>query len=165
MLKLSIESINSRSPYKLMLSGDGSFCFATDEALIYEVGFVEDYMLSVDNAYQFFIVPKSSPNITKDDKMQQTITAIIEEFFKADNVLLDYICDTKDGRQATRSRLFTQWFKHYPSRDLFTLRTISIEYENESYYASAIIRNDNPHYNEYIAAMNAFENEMEEILT
>ena len=162
MLKLSIESINSHSPYKLILSGDGSFCFATDEAQIYEIGVVEDYMLSVENAYQSFLIPKSSPNITKDEKMQQTITAIIEEFFKTNDVLLDYICDTKDGRQAARSRLFSHWFAQYPNRHLFTFRTISIEYEGLSYYASAIIRNDHPHYQEYMVAIDEFEAEMKE---
>lgn len=162
MLRLSIESINSRSPYKLILSGDGSFSFVTDEAQVYEVGFVEDYMLSVDNAYQFFLVPKSSPNFAKDDKMQQTITAIMEEFFQTNDVLLDYICDTKDGRQAARSRLFSHWFNQYSKRHQFTLRTISIEYEGLSYYASAIIRNDHPLYHEYMEAIDDFEKEMRE---
>ena len=42
MLKLSIDAINLHSPYSLRLSEEGSFCFTTDEALVYEVGFIED---------------------------------------------------------------------------------------------------------------------------
>lgn len=82
--------------------------------------YMEDYMISVDNAYQFFLMPKTVPNIQRDAKIQQTVTAIIEEFFRSNDVLLDYICDTKDGRQAARSRLFEQWFNHYPQRHLYT---------------------------------------------
>ena len=157
MFALSLVSINSHSPYRLQVSGDGCFSFTTDENQTYEVGFIEDYMLSVSNAYQFFLVPKSEPNDTKDEKIQQTITAIVEEFFKSNDVLLDYICDTKDGRQAARSRLFSRWFSLYPNRHLYTLRTISVEYEETAYFASAILRNDNPNYNDYMEAIDQFE--------
>ena len=47
MLRLSIETINSHSPYNIRLSDDGSFCFTTDEALTYEIGFVEDNKLEL----------------------------------------------------------------------------------------------------------------------
>ena len=164
MLRLSIETINSHSPYNIRLSDDGSFCFTTDEALTYEIGFVEDHMIAIENAYQFFLMPKSDANVQKDEKMQQTVTAVIEEFFRANDVLLDYICDTKDGRQAARSRLFAQWFNNYPKRHLFTLRTMSVEFDGVTYYASVIIRNSNPAYTEYMAAIDAFEEEMKEKL-
>ena len=162
MLKLSIENINRHSPYHIQLSGNGLFNFVTDEAQTYEVGFVEDHMITIENAYQLFLIPKSGPNEYKDNKIQQTITAILEEFFCSNDVLLDYICDTKDGRQAVRSRLFTHWFQMYPYRHRFTLRTISVELEDVSYYASVIIRNSNPNYAECIEAIDAFEKEMKE---
>ena len=164
MLSLSIEDINRQSPYSIQLSADGSFCFTTDEAMTYEVGFVEDNMIAVDNAYQFFLIPKTIANVQRDAKMQQTVTAIIEEFFRSNDVLLDYICDTKDGRQAARNRLFTQWFRHYPQRHLYTLRTLSLEFDGISYYASAIIRNDSASYSDCMAALDAFESEMREKL-
>lgn len=53
MLKLSLESINYHAPYNIILSNDGVFSFSTDESHVYEIGFVEDHMISVDNAYQF----------------------------------------------------------------------------------------------------------------
>ncbi|MBR1468547.1 MAG: hypothetical protein IJ605_00300 [Prevotella sp.] len=164
MLQLSIESINSRAPYNIQLSDDGSFCFTTDEAQTYEIGFVEDHMMAIENAYQFFLMPKSDANEQKDEKMQQTVTAIIEEFFSANDVLLDYICDTKDGRQAARNRLFQQWFNQYPKRHLFTLRTMKVEFDGVTYYASAIIRNDNPAYSDCMTAIDAFEKEMQDKL-
>ena len=164
MLRLSAESINSRSPYCVQVSSDGSFCFTTDEFLTYEIGFVEDYMFSIGNAYQIFLMPRGVPNAAKDDKMQQTVTVIIEEFFQTNDVLLDYICETRDGRQAARNRLFAKWFNQYPNRDQFTLRTVDIEYAGERYFASAIFRKDNPHYHEYMEAIDKFEAEMIEKL-
>lgn len=164
MLKLSLDSINYHAPYKIFLSADGVFSFTTDEAHIYEIGFVEDHMISIDNAYQFFIMPKSTPNVQQDEKIRQTVTAIIEEFFLSNDVLLDYICDTKDGRQKARNRLFTLWYNNYPNNHLYTLRTISIEFDGVPYFASAIIRKDNPNYAEYMAAIDAFAVDMEEKL-
>ena len=76
------------------------------------------------------------------------------------SVLLDYICDTKDGRQAVRNRLFSKWFNQYPYRDRFTLRTVNIEYAGQRYFASAIFRKDNAHYKEYIEAIDKFEANM-----
>ena len=67
MLKLSLESINSRSPYTIQLTADGSFSFVTDEALTYEVGFIEDYMIAVENAYQFFLIPKEGAQGSRDE--------------------------------------------------------------------------------------------------
>lgn len=164
MLRLSIEAINRRSPYQVTVSSDGSFCFTTDESQTYEVGFVEDYMFSMGNVYQIFLMPKEGQNLTKDNKMQQVVTVIIEEFFQSNDVLLDYICETRDGRQAARNRLFSRWFSQYPDHDKFTLRTIEIEYDGQLYYASAILRNDNPHYREYIDAIERFRKEMTEKL-
>ena len=164
MLGLSIENINCHSPYNIELSEEGAFYFVTDEGLSYEVGFVEDYMIAVDNAYQLFIMPKSSAKLRRDEKMQQTITAIIEEFFRSKDVLLDYICETKDGRQAARNRLFIQWFNNYPQRHLYTLKTISLKFDGISYFASAIIRKDNTHYAECITAIDNFEQNMKDKL-
>ena len=72
MLRLSIETINSHSPYNIRLSDDGSFCFTTDEALTYEIGFVEDHMIAIENAYQFFLMPKSDANVQKDERTIRT---------------------------------------------------------------------------------------------
>jgi hypothetical protein len=41
MLKLSLDSINYHAPYKIFLSADGVFSFTTDEAHVYEIGFVD----------------------------------------------------------------------------------------------------------------------------
>lgn len=157
MLKLSLEDINKCSAYKIYLSNDDTYVFTTDHGTIYEVGFVEDCMLGMDNVYQFFIAPKNSSEQPKDDKIQSTIVSIIEDFFKNNDVLLDYICDTSDGRQALRNRLFSHWFALYPRRKYFTLRSISVYYEDISFYASVLIKNDNPKYAECLLAVDNFE--------
>jgi hypothetical protein len=48
---------------------------------------------------------------------------------------------------------------------LFTLRTISVELDDVSYFASIIIRNSHPNYAECIDAIDAFEKEIKEKLS
>ena len=159
-LHLSLTNINCKSPYQVSLTDGNSFYFTTEEGNEYEIGFIKDDMFGLSDAYQFFIVPKGEANTIKDEKIQLTIVAVIEEFFRTKEVLLDYICDTNDGRQATRSRLFSHWFCQFPNRKLYTLRTLTLYYENIAFYASVIIRNDNPKYEECLSAIDNFESEI-----
>ena len=80
MLTLSLEKINARSPYQIKLSGNGSFSFTTDEGLTYEVGFVEDYMLFVENVYQFFLVPKTEAGTQLRQQKTTLNNAVVEDF-------------------------------------------------------------------------------------
>ena len=59
-----------------------------------------------------------------------------------------YVCDTNDGRQAVRDRLFSMWYRAYPKKELFTYESETIEVEKVNYYISLLIRNDNPLLNE-----------------
>ena len=84
-LHLSLENINSKSPYKVSITDGNSFSFTTEEGNEYEIGFIKDDMFGITDAYQFFIVPKSEKNTIKDGKIQQTIVAVIEEFFRTED--------------------------------------------------------------------------------
>jgi hypothetical protein len=156
-LSLSLDNINRTSFYHVTLSGEDTYIFSTEDGIVYEVGFLEDYMLNLPNVYQFFIALKGNYSQRKDDGIRLTILSIIEEFFKEHDVLLDYICDTSDGKQVLRNRLFTHWFALYPHRNLFTLRSLSVIYEDIGFYASVLIKNDNSHYAECLDAIDNFE--------
>ena len=105
MYCLSIEQINRISPYKVEIASDGnSLLFHT------RYGLVEDYTFFDKNTYQFFIVEKNGSRFLKDPLVKETVWAIIEVFFRENSNVLLYVCDTSDGRQASRDRLFDIWF-------------------------------------------------------
>lgn len=54
------------------------------------------------------------------------------------------MCDTADGQQAERNRLFLRWFKSYNKEDLFTIKWETVEDEGTSNYISIIVQNSNP---------------------
>lgn len=92
---------------------------------------------------------KKSP---RDHKVRITILAIIEEFFNKNKAALLYICETGDGMQKMRSRLFQYWFSVYNEKEeyLFLPQVVYDEEDNEN-YAALIIRKDNPCFVELVS--------------
>ena len=62
------------------------------------------------------------------------------------------LCETGDGMQKMRSRLFQYWFSIYNEREeyLFPPQIVYDEEENEN-YAALIIRKDNPCFVELVS--------------
>lgn len=77
---------------------------------------------------------------------------IIENFFNMNEAALLYICESGDGKQYMRSRLFEYWFSSYQMKDKFILIPVSIEdMEGIENLAALIIRKDNPNIIDIVA--------------
>lgn len=155
MKQLSLTSINDRAPLEVNLTASGTFTFGTGRNR-YIVGFVEDYTILDSGVYQFFIENADNHKNTLSSKVYQTIIAIIEEFFKVNDSAILYICDTSDGKQSARDRLFSMWFNSYEGHFNYTLSRVSIQIDGIDYYASLLISNSNPAYAEVLSAFNDF---------
>lgn len=72
----------------------------------------------------------------------------------SEKAALLYICETGDGMQKMRSRLFQYWFSIYNEREeyLFPPQIVYDEEENEN-YAALIIRKDNPCFVELVSEL------------
>ena len=85
-------------------------------------------------------------------KMRDTVMLIIENFFNMNEAALLYICESGDGKQHMRSRLFEYWFSSYQMKDKFILMPVSIEdMEGIENFAALIIRKDNPNVLDIVA--------------
>lgn len=155
-LTFSLAELNTKSPYTLESSGSYSFSFMTTQGKKYEIGFIQDLMISDEGVYQFFITTEDQFKTVLDSKIKQTVLVVIEEFFKNEGVVLDYICATEDHRQASRDRLFHQWYTNLLEKDLFHLRNMSIAIDGTEYFASVIMRNDNPRFEAMTEAIDRF---------
>ena len=78
--------------------------------------------------------------------------AFLGVIFRKNQAALLYICETGDGMQKMRSRLFSFWFSVYAEHDnfLFLPQIVYDEEENEN-YAALIIRRDNPRFNDLVS--------------
>ena len=144
MILLSLDHINEHAPYYVMLSPRGNYIFETERDIHYSISFEEDTPFGGCETYQFIIDKIDRVRSTRDPKVEETILAIIDEFFaERQNVLL-YICDTSDGREANRNRLFLSWFEKHAQPGRFTICTANAVVEGQGFYAAIIVENSNP---------------------
>ena len=76
---------------------------------------------------------------------------LIEAFFAANADILLYICETGDGKQAFRSRLFVRWFSTYAGRDAFVMQTAEVQEGKTRNFAALIVQKSNPRLKEILA--------------
>ena len=94
--------------------------------------------------YCGFKVNKNKKHSPNDNILKLTLIKIVENFFQKNKNILLYICETGDGKQAARSKLFINWFRKYENSSLFYFKTTEIISEGEKNYAAIILRKDNP---------------------
>lgn len=144
MNTLLISRINPKAPYEVKLSRNESFyVFNTEQNIQYSISFSEEYEIGGCMSYQFSIDNVGHIHGSYDNKIKDTIIAIIEDFFIENQNVLLYICDTSDNREAARNRLFLRWFKQY-SIGKYTICTADSKVENTTFYMAIIVDNKNP---------------------
>ncbi|MFN4146736.1 MAG: DUF6169 family protein [Runella sp.] len=55
---------------------------------------------------------------TTRQKIPATILSFLADFFRNQNNVLIYVCESLDGRQLARKKIFDKWFKKYATEDL-----------------------------------------------
>ena len=144
MIHIPAEKINLRAPYLVKQVDDSVFVFVTKHGISYTVGFVPDTSFMEEGVYQFFLTKTSSKRGQMDDDISETVKVIIEEFFTQDESIMLYICDTTDGRQASRDRLFRAWFHSYVESATYTMCTETMTIDHVRYFSSLLMRNNHP---------------------
>ena len=163
-LTFSLSELNKKSPYILESSGMYSFSFITEQGKKYEIGFIQDLMISDEGVYQFFITTEDQFKTVLDNKIKKTVLVVIEEFFKNEGAVLDYICATDDNRQASRDRMFHQWYSNSLDKEDFCLRSMHLKIDEIEYFSSVIMRNDNPRFEVMNEAVDRFIDDFQDKL-
>lgn len=145
---LDIAVINLNAPYSVQDAGNFRYRFTTDQGVTYMVGFMEDSMVEEYESYQFFITNETGEQSPNDNKLWETLILLIEEFFRLNQSVMVYWCDTSDGNEAPRARLFARKFNVYRGHDRFIFKSIETHTEGIPYYAALIFRKDHPHAEE-----------------
>ncbi len=150
-MKLNAELLTD-APYKVKVSSvEGFYEFVTDYGVRYRVGFMTDDIIQSASSYEFFIANVNCKSSPGDVKVRETILVILDAFFRCNNDVLLYICETADGKQVMRNRLFQSWFSMYQRKSMVTVLSSSVkDAEGVVNYATIIIRNDNSKLKEVI---------------
>ncbi|MBR6446132.1 MAG: hypothetical protein IKS94_06890 [Prevotella sp.] len=151
MNPLDLAYINRRAPYKVWVENGRDFLIETSYDLLFRIGFMDDYTIWPTGAYQFTINNESKRPSPNDEKLKVTVFCIIEAFFVANPDILLYICETGDGKQAFRSRLFVRWFNTYNNHDAYVMQTAEVDDGENRNFAALIVQKSNPRLTEIVA--------------
>lgn len=162
---ISAAHINRTSSYYVGQHTPDSVRFSTTKGVYYEVGFTLDYSLGIEGVYQFYIKNINHLTAPRDEKVRETVIAVIEEFFRANEYAMLYVCDVSDGRQGVRNRLFQHWFEMYNHNGQYQLLSAEASFEGETYYASLLIHRQNPMFRQFAASFNLFEATLQQKLS
>jgi len=144
MIDFSLKHILQESPYDITLSEVG-FIFQTDAGIHYRVSFdEEDIILGGCKTYQLILQNVEHTRAPHDPKIEETVLAIINEFFRSNQHVLLYVCDTSDGKERGRNRLFLRWFEKHAKPDAFTICNAHATIEDETVFIAIIVDNRNP---------------------
>ncbi len=154
MNALDLKRVNRLAPYKVWTENGRDFLIETYRGQIYVIGFMDDYSIWPSGAYQFTINNQNNQPSPLDLKLRETILLLIEAFFTANPDILLYICETGDGRQAFRSRLFIRWFNTYAGREDYVMRTAEVVEDKTKNFAALIVQKSNPRLNEILLEFN-----------
>ena len=151
MNALSLDDINSISPYLVKQADDGDYVFQTSKGVVYGIGFLYNEPLGECETFQLSISNQNKVHASYDPDVKITIVAIVNEFFRQNLDGLLYMCDTSDNREAARNRLFLRWFEESSAPNRFLIRTASAEIEGQGFYAAIIVEIRNPRASAVIA--------------
>lgn len=146
MNALSLENINKVSPYEVTQRVESPcvFSFFTDYGIEYEIVIKANDIFVPSGAYALDIVNVWHQPSPGDPKFQQTLMAIVEEFFSQNDDVMLYVTETRDDKQASRNRLFVRWFHAYEHSDRYVIRTAEGKMDGQMNFMAIILRRDNP---------------------
>lgn len=153
MKELDLDRINQQAPYQVIRFGrEGVYEFVTIHKVHYFVDFMEDDFLLSPNVFQLSIINANHVNSPRDLNVRDTIIAIVDEFFYQNKSALLYICETSDGRQSLRNRLFVSWFEKDCHKNDFVIMTADVmDTEGIMNYAAIIIPLDAPNFEQIVS--------------
>lgn len=154
MNPLDLNFVNRLTPYKVWTEDGRDYLIETNKGNIFVVGFMDDYSIWQTGAYQFTINNQNHQPSGNDKTLRTTILLLIEAFFAANPEILLYICETGDGKQAFRSRLFIRWFNSYNNRDAYEMLTAEVQEDDTKNFAALIVQKSNPKLHDIIDKFN-----------
>lgn len=150
---VSIDAINAKAPYHVSIDEkSGALSFVSDNGVDIVVDFMEDELIRADASYQLVISNANNKKSPRDRKIKMTVLAIVEEFFHKNQAAILFLCETGDGKQQIRNRMFSYWFDAYEYNFRFSMNTTCVvdEYGIEN-FAALILRNDHPRLVEIVS--------------
>lgn len=123
---------------------DRNYMFLISYGVLYAISFSEEFEFAGIMSYQFSLARLNDANKHTDPNIKSVIKSIITEFFDSNDSIMLYICDTSDGKEAVRNRLFLHWLDDDDFLRRFVYRTAQAIVEGHGFYTTIIVKRENP---------------------
>jgi hypothetical protein len=141
-------------PFEFVEAGEQVYAFRTDYDVNYAVRFKPSFYLLgteavfAEHVYELIISVVDKPEVTvpPDERIFYTVAEIVSDFFKRVENVAVYVCDDRDGRGDVRKRKFDGWYFYWRERNHLLMKHDRqfLEPDGFTYFASIILRDDNP---------------------
>ena len=103
------------SPFEINEVEKFDYTFISRDGIKYRVFFspLQEFYPLLPNTYSFSIEPEDRRPHPLDRRIAVTVVSILERFFENDENAMIMICDTLDGKERKRRKLFDRWFKMF----------------------------------------------------
>lgn len=103
------------------------------------------------DTFWFNIEPTDTRPHPIDSRIAITVVHILKEFFACNERAMLMVCDTLDGKQQKRRKLFNRWYKRFNTGELLSFNATT---ENPDYtlFVSLYVKKSNTRMREIIDA-------------
>lgn len=137
---------NSLSPFDIREDAPLDYTFTNRDGIKYHASFysVEPLYPGLKNTFSFCIEPEDSKSHHIDARISATIVEILRRFFSVNTNAMIMVCDSTDGKELKRRKLFDRWFEHYSDGSILKYDS-SAPLDEYQLYISLYMRKDNPY--------------------
>ncbi len=136
--------LNSRLPYDLVQEGL-TYYFVNKNGIKYRAYFVDIslYYPQFPDTYSFSFEPESQEKHSVDNRISATIVEILRRFFEKEENAMIMVCDSVDGKEEKRRKLFDRWFEKHAD-DSILKYDASAPLEDYRLFISIYLKKNNP---------------------
>jgi hypothetical protein len=134
-----------QSHFEIDEQSEMDYVFVNRDGIKYHATFypVSDLYPQLTKTYSFSIEPEDRKAHPIDSKIATTIVEILKRFFKNNENAMIMVCDSLDGKESKRRKLFDRWFDHFADHSILKYDA-SAPLEDYQLYLSIYFRRDNP---------------------
>lgn len=157
---------DSPHPYKYEVVDSLYYVFVNDDGIKYQTYFTPmyDYYPDLVGTYSFCIEPEKRTPHKMDRRIASTVVEILRNFFANNNNAMIMVCDTLDGKEMKRRKLFDRWFMQYTDGNILKYDG-SAQTDDYTLYISIYFNKQNPHRNQLVTAFyDLLKNDIDELV-
>ena len=148
---------DSSNHFEIVEIEEYSYSFISRDGIKYRVFFYPlfEYYPQFVNTYSFSIEPEDGRPHPIDVRIALTVVEILKRFFEKNDQAMIMVCDSLDGKEEKRRKLFDRWFVQY-SDGTITKVDGAAHGEGMNLFASLYFKNTNPNRHRLVDAFYEF---------